>query len=559
MLQWIIHNRKNIVRCMQSVKEFMIWLVVATLVCTAVSILTPTLNMKLINVYVYEQFSRKHIQIFAFYILITLISAIVGYWSKIYRTKVENKLQDYLNNQVITHAFRKQVSVYSMNEAGNADVLIKSDSMMYRQFVLLCILDYPIVLIKTYAAFVILVALNPAVAIGVFVLVVIVNVFQKYLCKQVEKQSLAVRMAFVSFCDSINEMVGNLSLAGPIGAKKYLKQKYTDKYQIYAVENVKQTQYTARVSLVVDTLLSLNVIVVLGVGSYGISKGTMDVGTLLSLVQYVSMFVGAFTSFIESTISIRGVQDKLTNIAKILSENEESVFEEEKRKLPDKIESLTIQELNFSYIQGTPIFEDANAEFEKGKISCICGASGSGKSTLLKLMLGAYNTTNEGNGKFDKRMYVSLADGRKYDLKNEHISYVPQENVFFTDSIYHNITLGENVEKEWVHKVCKECAIYDEIKVSDNGFDTIISNSIKNFSGGQVKRLSIARAILQKKEILLLDEPTSGLDYKNAQSILKCIRQYVNDKIVIIITHDEYLEKNADVVYRLEDRKLVSE
>jgi len=129
--------------------------------------------------------------------------------------------------------------------------------------------------------------------------------------------------------------------------------------------------------------------------------------------------------------------------------------------------------------------------------------------------------------------------------------------MFFTDTIFNNIVLGEIISEDRVYQVCRECSIYDDIMLLEDKFDTIISSSIHNFSGGQIKRISIVRAILQDRDILLLDEPTAGLDSGNSENILDCIRQYATHKLILIITHDEYLIRNADVVYKLENKQLI--
>ena len=124
------------------------------------------------------------------------------------------------------------------------------------------------------------------------------------------------------------------------------------------------------------------------------------------------------------------------------------------------------------------------------------------------------------------------------------------------DTIYNNLTLGENVNKDEVIEVCKECAIYNDIMELEKGFDTIISNGIVNFSGGQIKRLSLARAILQRKEVLLLDEPTANLDLNNTDLILECIKKYSSNKIVLLITHDYNAKNKMDNVFELKEGKL---
>ena len=549
MLKWFIKNRSNISWCIASIKKKLVILIGTLMVCLLVSILTPWMNMELINVFVYEKFGKKHIVTFASYIMIIIISSFISYFSTVYRTKVENEIQERIESNVLSYILKKRVSDFRINEMGNAGVLLKSDAAMYKQFVCTCIMDYSFILIRTAVVFVILVLLNPIVAVAVCVLEIAVTIIQKQLCVPLEKHSQVMRDTFVNRYEVINDIVSNISVIAPIGAKNYLRNKYKARYKEYAENSVRQSKYSAKAELVVDTILSLNVVVVLGIGSYGISSGAMTVGTLLSLVQYVNMFVSSFTSMCKTTIELRSEMNELENISDVLTENRKvlELSSNEKRGC-NGVKTLKVSNLDFAYTENEYIFQNANAEFVKGKVNCVCGVSGSGKSTLLKLILGEYNV--------GESMCVTSNEKGGQKLTNVLINYVPQDNIFFTDTIYNNIALGKEVLNDKVYEVCRDCAIYDEILSQEEGFNTIISNSTINFSGGQVKRISIARAMLQDGDILLLDEPTAGLDQENVVAVFECIKRYANEKLVIVITHDEYIENHSDVVYQLVNKKL---
>lgn len=116
-----------------------------------------------------------------------------------------------------------------------------------------------------------------------------------------------------------------------------------------------------------------------------------------------------------------------------------------------------------------------------------------GKTTIIKLLLGEYEISNG-------KIYGIDGEGRKIDGLSQEMGLVPQENVFFTDTIYNNIVLGNDISEKKLIEVCKECCLYDDIMQMEEKFNTILSNGITNISGGQLKRLALARtAILDKK------------------------------------------------------------
>lgn len=532
MIEWFVQNRKNVVKCISYTGKNAMFVFLLLVVCSVVSILTPTLNMKLVNLYIYIKFSTQHIICLLLYGLLIIVTAFLEYGAQITRVKVENAIQAYINGVIIEDSINKRLANYCEEEATNTDVLIKSDTPLYQQFICIFLFDYPFMVFKVVSIFGILFLINPSVALAVLGLEILVTVLQRRLCKAVETQSNVVRNSLVGFFGVINDIVSNISMIRPIGAGEYLKERAKFKFDKYTEEKVKQSRYSSRVSLIIETLISVNMLIVLGIGSYQIYNGTMSVGAMLSLVQYVALFISTFTSFSQNTLMLHSVKGKIVGISDILTKH---VRVEKVIKENIFFDAVQISDLSFSYSNEITIFNHASAVFHKGDLNCICGISGSGKSTLIKLMLGEYCP------EMDECLRL-MCDGKFIGkLKGNMIAYVPQQNVFFSDTILKNIILSDTAAKEDVYKVCKECSVYDEIKALEDGFDSIVSNSINNLSGGQIKRLSIARAILQDREILLLDEPTAGLDEENAVKVFECIRKYAREKLVIVITHDKYL------------------
>lgn len=546
MIEWFIQNRKNIKKCILQTEKSSILVFMLCVICSIISILMPIFNMKLVNLFVYERFEMRHGIYFCFYVVLVVVANCLGYVVQVTRTRVENSMQSYINNTIIEDCIEKKLENYCETESTNTDVLIKSDASLYQQFICIFLFDYPFMAFKVVAVFGILVLLEPIVALTVLCLEVLVTVLQRQLCKPVEMQSCVVRNSLVGFFGVVNDIVGNSSVIKSIGAGSYLKERAKIQFERYAEDRTQQTRYSASASLIIETLLSVNMLSVLGMGSYKIYRGAMSIGALLSLVQYVGLFISVFTSLSENTVMLHSVKGKLKGISDVLAKHVrvEPVFKE-----TPPFDAVRICGLSFCYSEKIIIFDQASATFRRGNLNCICGASGSGKSTLIKLLLGEYSPEKGSLG----LTYNEESTGK---LKTDMIAYVPQENVFFSDTVWGNIGFNGVGSKEDAYEVCRQCSIYDEIEASENGFNSMVNNSIKNWSGGQMKRLAIARAILQNKEILLLDEPTAGLDMENTEKVLECIKRYAREKLVIVVTHDPSIERCADVVYNIENQKL---
>ena len=209
---------------------------------------------------------------------------------------------------------------------------------------------------------------------------------------------------------------------------------------------------------------------------------------------------------------------------------------------------LNIQNLHFKYGEKT-LFSNLNYQFKKGYIYGISGKSGVGKSTLINLILGLYQPYK---GK------ISLDN--KYEIKKLHskwhqiLSYVPQKPFFFDETIFTNITFSGFKDNEKLKKV-NECLRFvnlnKKIKSLKNGLSTIIGEGGAKFSGGELQRLSIARSLYKKSEIIILDEATNSLDMKNQNIIMKNLKKLSHNKLIILVSHEKNILKKCDYIFDL--------
>ena len=209
---------------------------------------------------------------------------------------------------------------------------------------------------------------------------------------------------------------------------------------------------------------------------------------------------------------------------------------------------LNIQNLHFKYGEKT-LFSNLNYQFKKGYIYGISGKSGVGKSTLINLILGLYQPYK---GK------ISLDN--KYEIKKLHskwhqiLSYVPQKPFFFDETIFTNITFSGFNDNEKLKKV-NECLRFvnlnKKIKSLKNGLSTIIGEGGAKFSGGELQRLSIARSLYKKSEIIILDEATNSLDIKNQNIIMKNLKKLSHNKLIILVSHEKNILKKCDYIFDL--------
>jgi len=213
---------------------------------------------------------------------------------------------------------------------------------------------------------------------------------------------------------------------------------------------------------------------------------------------------------------------------------------------------LKVENLWFSYDGKKDVLKGVNMLFERGKQSAIIGASGSGKSTLAKLLVGFYQP-NRGDIKVDGVSYKEIGLSKVRD----NIFLVLQNPTLFNNTIRYNLTLGEDIDESRLQKAIEIAQLQDVIEKLDNGLDTKIGKGGANLSGGERQRVSIARMVVKDPNIVILDESTSALDSLTEDKLFIKLQEYLKDKTTIIIAHRLSTIKNADVVYELDEGRVV--
>lgn len=201
--------------------------------------------------------------------------------------------------------------------------------------------------------------------------------------------------------------------------------------------------------------------------------------------------------------------------------------------LPFKKE-ISFSKVSFSYDLKKPIIKNLNFKIKKNICIGIVGDSGSGKSTITDLIMGLLKPTS-GEIKID-----NIALKNNVGSWQNNISYVSQSPFFLNDSIEKNIAFGlplNKINRKLLVEVSKKAQIHDHINKLKFKFNTKIGESGINFSGGQLQRIAIARALYRKSEILILDEATNSLDYKSELMFFEFLKKLKKKLTIIIISH----------------------
>ena len=216
--------------------------------------------------------------------------------------------------------------------------------------------------------------------------------------------------------------------------------------------------------------------------------------------------------------------------------------------------NIEIKNVYFKYdVNENNVLENITLNFEGGKMTALVGHSGSGKSTILNLIPRFYQP-DDGDLLIDNQ---SIYDAKISSLR-ENISLVSQETTLFDDTIKNNIKYAnENVTDEEIFEVAKLSNAHDFIEKLPNKYETIIGENGVRLSGGEKQRISIARAMIKKSQIILLDEATSSLDSETEKKIQDALKILTENKTTIVIAHRLSTILNSSNIYLIDSGKVI--
>ena len=275
-------------------------------------------------------------------------------------------------------------------------------------------------------------------------------------------------------------------------------------------------------------------------------------------------FIPALNVITASLTTIRFYQPSFDLVAKeiknlesspVLFKKDTSTQNEAKNlKLND---AILMKDISFDYEEGSrTTLKNINLQIKKGKSVGIIGKSGSGKSTLVDIMLGLLEP-QKGGVYFDNKNIKN-----ELSLWQKQIGYIPQDIYLLDDTIKKNITFGlkdDEIDEKLLLQTLKIAQLKDFVDTLPDAINTFVGNRGVKLSGGERQRIGIARAMYNLPKIMVFDEATSSLDIENENKILNEIYENRDDKTLIIISHRNNTVKYCDLIYVLEDGKLIDQ
>jgi ATP-binding cassette, subfamily B, bacterial len=387
-----------------------------------------------------------------------------------------------------------------------------------------------------------------------FAAVPILGFISSLLSRKIKKLQKVIVKETTALAGTTTESLRNIELVKSLGlGEQEISRLNSTTDKILELE-LKKVRYIRTLSFFQGTSVNFLRTSILFFMLYLIFMGEIQIGQFITLMFYSFFIFGPLQSL--------GEIINIYREAEVSLENFENVLKLPKESKPDNpvklgnISSLRFEDVSFQHQSSrTPALQEISFDVKKGETIAFVGPSGSGKTTLVKLLVGLYKP-HKGT------IYYNEVPGEQivFDELRNQIGFVTQDTQLFSGTIRENLLfVNPTATDEECLEVLEKAAAQSLMIRADKGLDTVIGEGGVKVSGGEKQRLSIARALLRKPNLLVFDEATSALDSLTEEDITETIKEISASKhlITILIAHRLSTVMHADRIYVLEKGRII--
>lgn len=353
--------------------------------------------------------------------------------------------------------------------------------------------------------------------------------------------------------NDVLEMIDGTYVVRAYGQEDAFVEEFKRRSKEACDESIRVADYHSRFMPTSGFFMSLSFTLGFLYGAYLVQQGVIELGDVIAFQVYVGMTIWPVITVGEVVTVFQRGTTSAKRIREVL--HTKDGMEHTGNQMLEDIHTWTLKQLNFTYPQESQLaLKNIDLTVQNGQTIGIVGKTGSGKTSLLRQFLLQYPFKASG-------MEINGQMITAYDPETilNHVTYVPQEHTLFSRSIRENLYFGnDKASDDELLEALRLAAFDKEVQAMPEGLETLVGEKGISLSGGQKQRLSIARAFLRHRSILLLDDALSAVDAKTEQEIIKHIQQVRKEQTTLITSHRLSAVCQADEIIVLDQGEIIA-
>ena len=478
-----------------------------------------------------------------------LINAICTYFKSYLASELGQKIGYDLRKKIINKINRIKLSKLDLMKKGDVISKITNDVERLTDNITEIIPDliYNVALIA--GVIVMMFVLNPFLALLTITVIPITYILLSYIVRKTQVYFELNQRAIGNVNSFVEESVTNSDIIKSFNKEKYFNNKFNKESKNLAKYGFKSSYYSSLAVPFNKFIGNINYVIIVGVGAIMVINGKLRLGAIQSFIQYMKDFNRPMNTIAQVISNLQMAVASIDRVYEILDmeeEKDEGTITDFEFK-----NAIEFKNVTFSYVKGKDVLKNFNLKINKGEKLAIVGKTGVGKTTIVNLIMRFYDTY-EGEILIDG---VNIRDIKR-EAYRDLISMVLQDSWLFEGSIKENIVFNKRISDERLNNALSKSKITHMINSLPGGLSYEINEETDNMSQGEKQLLTIARALVIDRDILIMDEATSNVDTRLEFLINNSMKKLMEGKTSIVIAHRLSTIINSDRIIVLRHGKI---
>ena len=485
-------------------------------------------------------------------VLITFLKSQFEYTSQLSTSRAGQKVVSAIRGQLYNHIQKLSQSFHDQSRSGDLLMRLTGDIVMLREMLIVSVLQGISNVLVLMGMIAIMLYKDALMTLCALVVVPPLFFISFKMSGKIKEASKRQRKKEGKVASLAHETIVGIKDVQAFAREKYENKRFAKHNRGSLKAGLRATRLEAGMSRAVQMVLSGGTALVLLVGIKRVMDNAVSPGDLLVFISYMrGMYrpIGKIAHLTRRFAKTLACGERVAEILETEPLVKDRVDAVEAPSFKGKIE---FKDVTFAFNNKVPALKKVSFVVNPGETVALVGPSGGGKSTIVNLLLRFYEP---GRGS----VHIDEQDIKKYRLASlrNQISSVLQESILFGMSVRDNIGFGKpKAEMAAIIKAAKKANALKFIQELPLGFDTIIGERGVTLSGGEKRRIAIARAILKKSPILILDEPTVGIDAVSESEVIDALTKLAGQRTILIISHNYSTIIKADKIFYVEKGRI---
>lgn len=483
------------------------------------------------------------------------VSALFSFIQGWLMTGVSQKMCYNLRDAISKKLNRLPISYYESRNVGEILSRITNDVDTLQMSLNQCITQLITSVTTVIGILIMMLSISPIMTLIAIVILPLSGMMVGLVVKKSQKYFVAQQKYLGKINGQIEEVYSGQNIVKAFNREDIVLDEFDKTNEVLYKSAWKSQFLSGMMQPIMSFISNLGYVAVAVVGGFLVINHTIEIGDIQSFIQYVRSFTQPIAQLAQVSNMFQSMVAAAERVFELLDEPEEELYVKNPVKLDNVEGNVTFDHVSFGYKPDKIIIHDFSCEVKPGQTVAIVGPTGAGKTTMVKLLMRFYDA-NTGSIKVDGH---DIKDFNRYDLR-DNFGMVLQDTWLFKGTIMENIRYGRlDATDEEVIAAAKAAHAHHFIKTLPDGYQMELNEDASNVSQGQKQLLTIARAILADKKILILDEATSSVDTRTESRIQKAMANLMRGRTSFVIAHRLSTIKDADMILVMKDGDIIEQ